>query len=198
MSNDKTAVPRPAVPFSFTSNSAKALAESFSAEDSVPQKEKDFSLELIAMLYAKGVGYGQIVELIPEARALVESVKASTKTGKLVNSYSARLNEGVESRIKKATQLALDKIVDILLNPKSTPKDILSAARDLLDRDLGKATQRVDIGGSLSADEDYKSLISASAAAEERIKAMLDKQEAVRAALALKKQPILIEAEEVK
>lgn len=174
-------VPRPAIPFSFTKPkeaSAKELAEGL--EEAKPST---LVQDLIALLHAKGVGFNQIQELVPESKEEVSRAKNSSRTSRLVNAFSAKLSESVESRIKKATALAVDKIMDILMNPKSTPKDILVAARDLLDRDLGKATQRVDIGGSLTIDEDHKTLLAASQAADERIKLMLEKREKVQAAL---------------
>ena len=172
--------PRPAIPFSFTKKEAstKELADGLEAP-----KPSTLIQDLIALLHAKGVGFNQIQELVPEAKEEVQRAKNSSRTSRLVNAFSAKLSESVETRIKKATALAVDKIMDILMNPKSTPKDILVAARDLLDRDLGKATQRVDIGGSLTIDEDHKTLLAASQAADERIKLMLEKREKVQAAL---------------
>lgn len=193
-------MPRPAVPFSF--NRPVELDEDDESEVTiVPRSLADdkVKLKLIALLSAKGVGYNQIVEIVgEEIKDEVSKAKRSPELSKLINSFAAKLNESVEMRIKRHSQLALDRLLDILNNPKAAPKDILSAAKDILDRELGKAKQSVELTGGITNTDDIKSIQASSKAADERLKKLEDQRNSILKAhgiLTITKTAEIIEGE---
>lgn len=180
-------MPKPLIPFKFKTQDSKE------AEDLI--QDEVLILKLIALLNAKGVSSNQIIDLIgPEIKNEITKAKNNPSLSKLITNFSVRLNEPIEQRIKKATSTALDKILDILNNPKSQTKDILSAAKDLLDRDLGKATQKIEMTSDYNSNEDLKSIQMSTKAVEDRLKQMSERREAIITSLK-SKTPIKIEAE---
>lgn len=186
-------MPRPQIPF-------KAIPLNLSDDDDneainvsalKPKPSSNSNPKLIALLVAKGVGYNQIIELLgEEAKHDVEKAKQHKDISKWINAFSARLNETVEQRIKKASQTALDKLLDILNSPQSAPKEILAAARDILDRELGKAKQQVEFSGIVDSSEDLKSIVASTKAVEDRLKELEDKRNRVKQAFITSK-PII-------
>ncbi len=183
MDNEKQ--PKPTTPFSFLIDDGKAKT----VIETLTEPESELTLKLIALLNAKGVGFHLIKELVPESAGAIETVSQSPKFTKLINSFTAKLSISTEDRINRASSIALDRILDILNNPKSVTKEVLTAARDLLDRSLGKATQKIDLGVTNNNGDDYRTITSAINAASERLRLIEEKREAVRLSILASKQP---------
>lgn len=145
-----------------------------------PQRDgvrRDVFGKLLALLSAQGISVVEVSELctIP-LEALNSVVENDEFYAKRVMEYSVKLNQPLEVRIKAAANLAMGRLLQVLVDPASGTKEIISAAKEMLDRHLGKSVQKMQVDMQTSVDGDFLQLQKDIKASDARLDALLEQR----------------------
>jgi hypothetical protein len=145
------------------------------------QQKITATAKMIALLSAKGVGIEQVAQV---TGINLESLKmacdgSSEAFDKLVMQYSVKLNQSDTERIKQGSELALSRVLSMLADPNISAKDLVGIARDLMDRQHGKATQKIEYNGMLLGEKNLVEIEKKQEATNKRLGELLEMRQKV-------------------
>jgi hypothetical protein len=97
----------------------------------------------------------------------------------LVMQYSVKLNQSDTERIKQGSELALSRVLSMLADPNISAKDLVGIARDLMDRQHGKATQKIEYNGMLLGEKNLVEIEKKQEATNKRLGELLEMRQKV-------------------
>jgi len=98
----------------------------------------------VARLIAQGIEITEIVKKINVARSTIYEWKKLEEFTAEVDKFGQEFIYAAQGRLKCAAKDAADEVIKLLKEGRYE-KTRLSAAQDILDRNLGKATTRVEV-----------------------------------------------------
>ena len=101
------------------------------------------------MLIAQGIPITEVAKQSNVARSTIYEWKKLEEFTAEVSRFGQEFIYAAQGRLKFAATLAADEVIKLLKDGKYE-KTRLSAAQDILDRNLGKATTRMEVGDSRS------------------------------------------------
>ena len=130
---------------------------------------------MLALLNAKGVSTLEVSELCGLPLDALEFLSSEEGFSQKVMELSVKLNLPLDTRLANASNIAAARMLRILSDPESSNKDVISAAKDVLDRHMGKAMQKVSISStSVSLETSFEELQRSIKAADDRVAGLLD------------------------
>jgi len=114
-----------------------------------PDKPLSARHRVLAKMVAMGCGTNEIAEKLGYTASRVSILKSNTKIKEAIERYQDRMHEeDLEDRIKSLGPDALDTIEEIL-SSNADPLKKESAARWILEKISGKASQQIDVTGEI-------------------------------------------------
>ncbi|MDR3595118.1 helix-turn-helix domain-containing protein [Clostridium sp.] len=101
----------------------------------------------VARLIAQGMIISDIVKEVKVARSTIYEWKKLEEFNAEVNRFGQEFIYAAQGKLKCAAKNAADEMIKLLTNGKYE-KTRLAAAQDILDRNLGRATTRVELDDS--------------------------------------------------
>jgi hypothetical protein len=140
---------------------------------------------LVALLNAKGVSVDEVCEFLKVPFEPLNELTKEDGFPEQVMRLSVLLQQPLEERLASASSIASARMLRIIADPSSTNKDVIAAAKDVLDRHMGKAMQKVSIQSTnLSVDASFEEIQKNIAASDARISQLVEMRSKLKLGLA--------------